>query len=118
VPINSGLSGPWIGTASCESRTAPSRVSCPSSSCSVRLLTLPLSQAVALIEAVVLVESLGLCVEVQVYPYLPGVGRCIGLAGLIAGGVGVGNFFVISSSARAMRGSGAVDLLRNTDLCS
>ena len=46
-------------------------------------------EAVALIAAVVFVESPGLCVVVYVYPFLPGVGRCIGLAGLI---VGVGCF--------------------------
>jgi len=34
------------------------------------------------------VESLGFCVLVQVYSFLPGVGRCVGLAGLIVG-VGV-----------------------------
>jgi len=34
VPIRGGLSSPKIGTAGCGSRTAPSWVSCPNSSCS------------------------------------------------------------------------------------
>ena len=42
VPIRGGLPGPKIGTAGCGSRTAPSWVSCPNSSCSARLLALSL----------------------------------------------------------------------------
>jgi len=45
-------------------------------------------EALALIAAVVFVESPGFCVVVQVHPFLPGVHCCVGLAGLVVG-VGV-----------------------------
>jgi hypothetical protein len=48
----------------------------------------PAFEALALIAALVFIESPGFCVVVQVHPFLPGIDRCVGLAGLIVG-VGV-----------------------------